>query len=123
MLEDHIIEPVQTERAAPMIFATMKNGSLRFPVDCCRHNAVTKRDVYPKPRMDEFIDSLVEAAISSTLDAKSAYWQVEIDEANEDRTELTSHHGLFRLICIRLSLRNAPGTFRRTMYVVLLSVR
>lgn len=72
MLRDNIIEHTQTKWAAPIVFALMKDGSLRFSVDYRRLNAANKRDLYPIPRKDECIDSLAEAAIFSTLNANSA---------------------------------------------------
>lgn len=58
MLLQQMIKPSQTERAAPDVFASKKNGFLRFCVNFCRIIAVTMRDLYPIPRTDEFKDSL-----------------------------------------------------------------
>lgn len=77
MLEQKVIEPAQTEWAAPRILATKKDGIIRFYVDNRRLDALTARDSYRIPRMDECIDLLGEATVFSTLDANRGYWQVK----------------------------------------------
>ena len=47
-----------TDWAALVVFAPKKDGTLQFCVDYRRLNALTVRDTYPIPRMDECIDSL-----------------------------------------------------------------
>lgn len=44
--------------------------------------------------MGEYIDSLGEVINFSTLDDNSGYWQIEIDDVDEDKTAFTSHHGV-----------------------------
>lgn len=73
MLNENIIAPAQTEWAAPIVFEFKKDGALCLCVDCRKLNAITKRESYRIPRMDECIDSLGEAAIFSTLDKNSGY--------------------------------------------------
>lgn len=57
-----------------------KDGSVCFGVDRCRPNAVTVRDSYPSPRIDECIDSREVSRIFSTLDANSGYRQIVMDK-------------------------------------------
>lgn len=46
------IGQAQTEWAFPAVFATKKNGTLRFCVDYCKFNAITVRDLFAMPRVD-----------------------------------------------------------------------
>lgn len=55
MWEMKVIEPPETEWAAAIVFSPKKDGSIRFCVEYQTLNAVTKRDSYPIPRMDECI--------------------------------------------------------------------
>lgn len=50
-----------------------KNGFSHFYVDCRKLNAVTNRDSYHILRMDECIDSFVEAEMSSSVDCPCGY--------------------------------------------------
>ena len=74
-LEVKVIEPAQREWGTPVLFVPKKCGKLRFCVDYRKLNSVTIKDAYPLPRIDECIDSLGDAAIFSTLDTNSGYWQ------------------------------------------------
>ena len=123
MLSAQVIEPSSSEWASPVVFVPKKDGTLRFCVDYRRLNAVTKRDAYPLPRMDECIDSLGEATIFSTLDCNSGYWQIEIDDRDKDKTTFTSHSGLFRFLRMPFGLRNAPATFQRAVDIILSKVK
>ena len=123
MLTEGVIEPSTSEWAAPVVFAPKKDGTLRFCVDYRRLNAVTLRDSYPIPRMDECIDSLGDAKIFSTLDCNSGYWQIEIDEDDQEKTAFVTHQGLYHFTRMPFGLRNAPATFQRAVDIVLSSVR
>lgn len=60
--------------AAPTVFALRKDGSPRFYFEYQKLSAVTERDSYSIPHIDEFIDSLLEAVVISTSHANSCHW-------------------------------------------------
>lgn len=82
-------------------------------------NAITKKDVYPLPRIDDILDTLGKARYFSTLDLCSGYWQVELDEDSHQKSAFTTHHGLFEFFKMPFGLCNAPTTFQRLMQAVL----
>ncbi|KAJ8367401.1 hypothetical protein AAFF_G00320280 [Aldrovandia affinis] len=53
-----IIDPSSSPCAAPAILVWKKNGEWRFFVDYWRLNAVTRKDAYPFPRIDEVLDHI-----------------------------------------------------------------
>jgi hypothetical protein len=61
MLKSEVIEPETSEWASPIVLVAKPDGSTRFCVDYRWLNAVTVRDSYPLPRMDECIESLGDA--------------------------------------------------------------
>jgi hypothetical protein len=83
MLKLGVIEPSNAEWASPVVLIPKPDGSTIFYVDYRKLNALTTRDIYPIPRMDECMDSLGEAEYFTTLDANTVFWQIEV--APEDR--------------------------------------
>ena len=119
MLRAGVIEPAQSEWASPVVLVPKPDGTLRFCVDYRRLNAITVRDTYPLPRMDECIDSLGEANVFTTLDCNSGYWQIPVAAKDQDKTTFTCHEATYRYKRMPFGLTNAPATFQRTLDITL----
>lgn len=76
---------------------------------------MTVRDSSLIPRMDECIYLLGDAAIFTTLHCSSGYWQIEVAEADRNKTNSTSHSSFFRCIQMPFGLKNAPAAFQRAV--------
>ena len=118
-LEADVIEPAQSEWAAPVLFAPKKDGKLRFCIDYRKLNGMTVRDSYPLPRMDECIDSLGDAQIFTTLDAYSGYWQMPIRPQDRPKTAFVCHAGTYQYKRMPFGLTNAPASFQRALDLIL----
>jgi Reverse transcriptase (RNA-dependent DNA polymerase) len=92
-------------------------------VDYRKLNALTVRDLYPLPRMDEYLDSLGDAVIFSTMDCNSGYWQIPISEEDRDKMAFVTHKGLHRFTRMPFGLSNAPATFQRALDMILAGVK
>ena len=114
-----VIEPSNSEWAAPVLFAPKKDGRLRFCIDYRKLNTMTIKDSYPLPRMDECIDTLGDARIFTTLDAFNGYWQIDVPQEDRGKTAFVCHSGQFQYTRMPFGLTNAPATFQRGLDVIL----
>ncbi|UYV83886.1 hypothetical protein LAZ67_X000509, partial [Cordylochernes scorpioides] len=123
MMEMGVVQPSESPWASPVVLVRKKDGSVRFCVDYRGLNKMTKKDVYPLPRVDDALDCLKGANIYSTIDLKAGYWQIGIDEADREKTAFITPDGLFEFKVMPFGLCNAPATFERMMDNLLKGLR
>jgi hypothetical protein len=115
MLEAGIIRPSTSEYASPVVLVRKKDGSIRFCVDFRLLNKVTRPISYPLPRINDAMNSLGGALYFSTLDLKSGFFQVEMEEEDISKTAFTTSYGLFEFVTMPQGLRNSAATFQMVM--------
>ena len=102
--------------ASAVVLVRKKDGSLRFCIDLRHLNNRTIKDAYSLPRIEETLDCLNGAKIFTSLDLKSGYWQVEMEEESKPLTAFTiGPLGFFKCERMPFGLTNAPATFQRLM--------
>jgi len=57
LLNLKVIEPSHSAWASPVVIVPKKNVKSRFCVDYRRLNNITKKEAYPLPRMEDFLES------------------------------------------------------------------
>ena len=118
-LNKGFIAPSQYPFASPILFARKSNGGLRFCVDYRKLNAVTKKNQYPLPLIDETLSRLGQAKIFTKLDIRQAFHRVRIHPDSVDLTTFRTRYGSYKYKVVPFGLTNGPATFQQFMNDVL----
>ena len=116
LLSAGIIRKSKSPWASNIVLVRKKNGKLRMCVDYRMLNNRTIKDAYALPRVEDVFDCLHGAKYFSTIDMKSGYHQVEVEEQHKDRTAFTvGPLGFFEFNKMPFGLSNSPATYQRLM--------
>ena len=108
MLDLGAVRPSDSPQCSAVVLVK-KNGELRFCIDLRKLNARTVKYAYSLPRIDDTLDKLKGSCVFSSLDLKSGYWQVEIDEESKQYTAFTlGPLGFFECYRMPFGATNAP---------------
>ena len=116
MIEIGAIRKSQSPSASAVVLVRKKTGELHFCIDLQKLNARMVKDAQTLPRMEDSLDSLSGAVVFTSLDLKSSYWQVKLDEDSIPLTYLTvGPLGFYECLRMPFGLTNAPTTFQHLM--------
>ena len=106
---------------APVILVKKKDATYRFVVDYRSLNSVTKVISFAIPTMNDILDAVADGKpiIFSSLDLKSGYHQVKIDESSKEKTAFSTNHASYEWNVMPFGLSGAPATFQRLMHSVM----
>ena len=106
-----------------MVLVCKKDGSLQFCIDLRKLNNQTITDAQSLPRIEDSLDCLNGAAIFTSLDLQSGYWQVEMMEDSKPLNTFTvGPLGFYECVWIPFGLTNALATFQCLMETCLREV-
>ena len=115
MLDYKIIQESESPWSSPIVLVSKSNGKVRFCVDYRKLNAVTKKDSFPIPRIDDTLDWIGKGKWFMTLDLFSGYWQIPMGKGDKEKTAFRMKKGLYEFNTMPFGLVNVPATFQRMM--------
>ena len=111
-LSKGFITPSQAPYSSPVLFALKSNGDLRFYMDYRKLNAITKRNRYPLPLIEEVIGKILGCKHLTRLDVIAAFNKLRMDPDSEDLTTFITALGSYKYRVLPFGLTNGPSSFQ-----------
>ena len=115
LLEAGVIRESESPYSSPIVVVKKKNGDVRLCVDYRKLNALTIRDAYALPNLEETFSALAGSKWFSVMDLKSGYYQIEMEERDKPKTAFVCPLGFYEFNRMPQGITNAPSTFQRLM--------
>ena len=115
MIEGGVVSPTISPWASNLVVTKKKDGTWRVAVDYRELNAVTRKDSYALPRVDDTLDALgnSNAKLFSVVDAASGFHQIPVKEADKEKLAFVTRNGVYTYNCLPFGVSNGPAFFQR----------
>ena len=97
------------------MFMKKKDGTMRMCINYRSLNAVTIKNKYPLPRIDDLLDQLKKAKFFSKIDLRSGYHQMKIRPCDIPKTTFVTRYRKYEFNVMSFGLTNAPAYFMNMM--------
>ena len=119
LLEAGVIRNSHSSWSAPIIVVLKGDGGKCLVIDYRALNKVTRKFVWPMPKVEDIFSQLNGAKYFSTLDFRAGYNHIGLTTDSIPKTAFTSPFGKCEYIKVPFGLAQAPAYFQELMTGVL----
>ena len=119
LLEAGVIRNSHSSWLAPIIVVPKGDGGKHLVIDYRALNKVTRKFVWPMPKVEDIFSQLNGAKYFSTLDLRAGYHHIRLTTDSIPKTAFTSPFGKYEYVKVPFRLAQAPAYFQELMKGVL----
>ena len=119
LLTAKVIWGSQSNWSAPIIVVPKGDGGKCLVIYYHVLNKVTRKFIWPMPKVEDIFSELSGAKYFSTLDQWVGYHHIPLDKSLIPKTTLTSPFGKYEYINVPFGLTQAPAYFQELMTGIL----
>ncbi|CAF4083332.1 unnamed protein product [Rotaria magnacalcarata] len=119
LLERGQIEESTSPWSSSIVLVKKKDKTMIFCIDYRRLNAITIKNTFPLPRIEEILDQLSDAAYYTKFDFKSGYFQVPLSKEDWAKTAFSTRDNHYQFTVLPQGISNEPATFQRLINHIL----
>jgi len=103
------IQPSRSNFGSPVLFVPKPDSTLRMCIDYHAVNAITIKNCYPLPHIEDLLNSMHSSCWFTKSDLAAGYHQIRIATADRQKTAFTTKFGLDKWRLLHFDLPNAPS--------------
>ena len=119
LLEAGIIRESDSSWSAPILVLPKGDGGKRLYIVYRALNVITRKSIWPMPRVEDILAKLGKAKFFTTLDLRSGYHHIALDTESIKKTVFCTHFGKYEYLKVPFGLAQAPSYFQKLMNKVL----
>lgn len=108
-----------SQYSSPFFPVKKPDGTWRFVADYTKLNAVTTKDNYTPPMIDDLLARIPRNCIFSKIDLQKAFFLIPIAQEDQHKTAVITPFGLYEYKVMPMGLKNASQTLQRYVDTVL----
>jgi len=115
-----VVEPSTSPWCSPVLLIPEGNGEYRWVVDLREVNKTAKSDAYRSYKVSDVTDQLRDARFLSSVDLKSAYFQIPLEKSSREKTAfMVPGRGLFHFRRLPQGLNSSSAAWQRFIDTVI----